>query len=584
MILSYIRRHPYLTLFLAALLYRLFTALFYRQPGYTDAYYYVNVANQLWQGNGFRDDYIWNYMGGVPSNITGNPSNTYWMPLTSLIIAGSYFLTFGQSFFASQLPMMLISSTFAPLACYMGRDIFGPERGVRYGWLMGLFMIFCGFYAPMFALPDNFAPYAFFSLSFLILTYKIARSKESGVRSQNGELTPPSLLGKRAGGLGLRLNFILHPPSFILSLLAGLCAGLAYLTRVDGVILLVVPIACLVLQRYIFRQPTNLTWKGIVIMWLVAAVVVSPWVLRNLAVTGLPFPGGGIKVLFWREYDDFYTFVRPLDLSYYLNQSYPSDKWGIVPLLGSKLDALGQNYLVIGRAALVFLTPLAFLGFFSRFVPGKPLPQLSFRHPDTFWRRPELLPFSVYTVILYLVMSLLFTFPSTRGSLFHSAGGLLPFVYAGMLVGLDAAIGLLGKVSRPGASRSRQQFYTGILVLVMVFASVGWTFSSSGTWDDEYNEIKAVDQWIVQNGKPGALVMSPDPMLYYHATGKSTVVFTSDPLEVNLQVAQRYKASYLIFQPQHYTASLTPLFENKTYPGFKLVATIGGAEIYELSY
>ena len=78
--------------------------------------------------------------------------------------------------------------------------------------------------------------------------------------------------------------------------------------------------------------------------------------------------------------------------------------------------------------------------------------------------------------------------------------------------------------------------------------------------------------------------MSPDPMLYYHATGKSTVVITSDPLEVNLQVAQRYKASYLIFQPQHYTASLTPLFEKKSYPGFKLVKTIGGAEIYELSY
>gem|GEM_PF-3584424 len=576
MILSYIRRHPYLTLFLAALLYRIFTALFYRQPGYTDAYYYVNVANQLWQGNGFRDDYIWNYMGGIPNSVSGNPSNTYWMPLTSIIIAGGYLLTLGQSFFAAQLSMILISSTFAPLAYYMGRDIFGTERGERYGWLMGLFMIFCGFYAPMFALPDNFAPFAFFSLCFLILTYKVGRFTNRPYAS-TPKPQPPTPVPHP-------LNFILHPSSFILSLLAGLCAGLAYLSRVDGSILLVVPIVCLILQRYIFRQPTNLTWKGIGLIWLVAALVASPWVLRNLAVTGLPFPGGGIKVLFWRDYDDFYTFVRPLDLSYYLNQTYPSLTWGIGSLIGSKIDALSQNYLVVGRAALVFLTPLVFLGFFSRFVPGKPLPQLSFRHPDTFWRRPEFLPFSVYTVILYLAMSLLFTFPSTRGSLFHSAGGLLPFVYAALIAGLDTAVGLLGKITRPGANRSRQRVYSGMLVLVMVFASVGWTFSNSSTWDDEYNEIKQVDQWIVQNGKPGAVVMSPDPMLYYHATGKSTVVITSDPLEVNLQVAQRYKASYLIFQPQHYTASLTPLFEKKSYPGFKLVKTIGGAEIYELSY
>ncbi len=49
---------PYWLLLRLALLVRLATALLFHQPGYTDAYYYSNVAESLWRGQGFREDYI----------------------------------------------------------------------------------------------------------------------------------------------------------------------------------------------------------------------------------------------------------------------------------------------------------------------------------------------------------------------------------------------------------------------------------------------------------------------------------------------------------------------------------------------
>jgi hypothetical protein len=556
--LALARRHPYAALFGLALLFRLLCGLFFSQPGYTDAYYYSNVAESLWRGRGFREDYIWNYLAHpLPATPFNNPSSTYWMPLTSILIYLSYLLTGGPSFLASQLPNMLISAGLVPLTYYCVKDIFGNERGEYYGWMSAGLMIFCGVYAPYFTLPDNFAPFALCTLLVLIFTYKALR-------------LPPNEKRKALG----------------LMALAGVFTGLSYLTRVDGVLLLGVALLALLANRYLFKRESALGWAALGVMALAAALTITPWLLRNLADTGQLFPGGGLKTLFMREYNDFFSATKPLDLPYYLNQTDPSPNWGIGPLLWSKLDALFQNLLIIGRPTLFFMAPLFFWGFFTR-VASKETSLAGSKESGRVWLglRAEFLPFTLYLGVLYLAMSLVFTFPSTRGSVFHSAGGLLPFFYALIFVGLDRFVQWLGTLSRPKAGPQRQRFYGRLLLVVSLGLALFYAVRLPSDFTGDYEEVKAVAAWLNQNGAGDALPMVPDVPAYYYLNHRPAIEIAPESLEVNLDLARRYGARYFMLQPNHAPQNLMDtLYTAKKAPGFKLVAQLGEVQLYQLEY
>src|SRR5258708_39664593 len=75
-------------------------------PGYTDAYYYFNAGQRLIQGKGLTDVALWTYLG-APAALPV-PSHLYWMPLTSLVAAGSMAL-FGPSFDGAQVGFVLVT-------------------------------------------------------------------------------------------------------------------------------------------------------------------------------------------------------------------------------------------------------------------------------------------------------------------------------------------------------------------------------------------------------------------------------------------------------------------------------------------
>lgn len=562
---NFAQQHPYLTLFALALLVRLVVALFFHQPGYSDAYYYTDVARNLWQGYGFRDNFIWNYLSRpLPPSPLRVPSSTYWLPLTSVLIYFSFIVIRGTSFFAAQLPMLLISAALAPLCYYISVDIFGPTPGKRYGWLSGLLMVFSGIYLPYFALPDNFTPFAILTAGFLVCNYKALRLPDT----------------KSNRNQALRLMAF-----------AGVLAGLSYLTRVDGVILLAVAVSSLLIYRFLLRTRTALNWVALLLMVLTFAITLSPWLLHNIQASGQLFPGGGLKTLFMREYNDFYSYSKPLDLPYFLNSTEPSPDWGIGPLILSRLSALWQNLLIVGRGTLLFMLPLFLIGLFTRLAPSAedfpagPLPnyQLSWAKSGVFWRKPEFLPFVIYTIVLYLAMSLIFTFPSTRGSVFHSSGGLLPFIYLLTAIGLDSLILQMGKISRPKAARSRLRVYSTMLVAASAFVALIFSAGIASNWDTDYKVLQQVNNWLDAHNDARAILMVPDAPAYYYVTQKPAIVITSDSLDVNLQLAHRYGATFLLFQPDHAPDSLNPLYLHHTYPGLTLVAHFGKVELYQIA-
>jgi hypothetical protein len=582
MLKNSLQRHPYLTLFGLAWLFRLLVALLFRQPGYSDAYYYCDIAQSLWQGQGFHENFIWNYLGRpLPATVFNNPSSTYWLPFTSILIYCGYLLTGGTSFLAAQIPITLVSASLAPLCYYIALDIFGPQPGKRYGWLMGLLMVFCGVYTPYFSLPDNFAPFALLTSLFLVCTYKALRLLPTYSKSRRQVLT--------------------------LMALAGILAGLSYLTRVDGVFLLLVAILSMLSYRYLLKDQTALNWEAIALMLLTFGMTIAPWLWHNLQDSHQLFPGGGIKTLLLREYNDFFSYAKPLDLAYYLNQTDPNPTWGLGPLLLSKLDALWANLTIVARGCLFFMTPLFVLGLFSRQLPPPtsadntdniktptaqtllPL-KLSWMQPNTLWRKPEFLPFVLYLAILYLSMSLLFTFPSTRGSVFHSSGGLLPFIFALIAVGLDMLVLQLSKITRPSAkaARSRLRVYTAAIIVGSACTAIFFPFSLLSDWNNDYNQLQQIGQWLASHNQNQAILMVPDAPAYYYVTHKPAIVISNDSIPTDLDLASRYGATYLLFQSTRFPDPLAPLYQNHSYPGLTLVTRFGQndnyTELYQITH
>ena len=197
-----------LLLLTLAIAVRVGTACLYRQPGYTDAYYYALGARTLAQGQGLVESFIWNYLD-PPAQVV-HPGYLYWMPLAALLgWLGT--LVGGVSFRAIQAPFVLLSAML-PLVAYgialdldLGSARASGQARYRYALLAGLLAVVPGFYSHVLVLPDNFAPFA---LAGSLCLWAVGRGLRDG----------------RAAWFGL----------------AGLAAGLGHLARADGLLLLAV--------------------------------------------------------------------------------------------------------------------------------------------------------------------------------------------------------------------------------------------------------------------------------------------------------------------------------------------------------
>ena len=103
---------PLALLVLALLAFRLASLAFVTQPGYTDSYYYANVAGSLARGEGLSADFLWNPLeAGAPGELPV-PSHRFWVPLASVIGAAGLW-AFGPllgDFRGTQLPFVALGA------------------------------------------------------------------------------------------------------------------------------------------------------------------------------------------------------------------------------------------------------------------------------------------------------------------------------------------------------------------------------------------------------------------------------------------------------------------------------------------
>ncbi len=283
----------------ALLLVRIASAAVVDQPGYTDAYYYHDVARRLAAGQGLTADFIWSPLEAGPGVALPVPSHRFWMPFaTALQALGIILLPSLDSFRASQA--LTIAVAFGiPLVSYAAaRSLGGGEASALVAAaLAGL----GGAFAPGWVSLDAFAPAAVLGTLFFLAYARAARGDE------------------RAGAL------------------AGVLVGLLFLARGEGALFGFALIALAALRP---SRRAGLVASG------VALAIGSAWLARDLDI-GL---SGGLfaRAALLLRYEDFFAVEAP---------SLGAALADLPTFLGAKVAALVTNLGTLIIAFLVVLLP-----------------------------------------------------------------------------------------------------------------------------------------------------------------------------------------------------------------------------------
>jgi len=355
----------------------------------------------------------------------------------------------------------------------------------------------------------------------------------------------------------------------LLWLVAGITAGLAHLTRADGVLLLFVGLFIWFLvdlgPRFLSKKrednqvlsPSSSYIVHLLLLLGGYLLVMGWWMVRNLVVSGRPLSVAGAQSMFLTTYDDLFAYGRVNDVASFL-------AWGWQNILLSRGQGLWialQTYVAI--PGLIFLVPFILYALWH------------------FYRRPSsrllLRPAVVFAVALLISAALIFTFPGTRGSLFHSSIALWPWTTALAAAGIGLAVDwAAGRLPHWQPERAKRIF-SALFILVAFVLS----FFVSQSRLSPTEEPAILDQ-IGDLIPPTSVVMVGNaPALHYY-TNLPAISVPNEPIEVVLQAADRYSVTHLILDVNR-PLPLDDLFLGaESHDRLKLLRTFQDVKLYEL--
>jgi 4-amino-4-deoxy-L-arabinose transferase-like glycosyltransferase len=521
-------RRDWLSIVGIGLLANTLAAYFIRLPGYLDAYYYFGGALQLARGHGLTEPYLWNYL--APVHVLPAPSHLYWMPLTSFVAAPFLALAGSENsnpalFRFAQIPFVLLASALPLLSYAVAARTTGLRR---HALAAALLTLFSAFYFVFWTNTDAFALY-----------------------------------GLAAGGALFASGLAVQHQSLRWFLVAGVCAGLAHLTRADGIVVLLVVLAGL-LKRSAIRDSRYAlrTTRYALVCLLGYLLVMLPWFLRNWLAMGTPLAPGGMRVLWLTHYDDLFNY--PADTL--TSARYFAQGWGAI--LESKGAACLTNLgTVIGPLGNIAAFPFILMGLWKLR-----------RHP--LYSLPLL-----YAVVLFALMTLVFTFPGARGGLFHSGAALLPFFSAAALVGLDASVDWVARRLPHWQPEKSRPVFTVLLVTLalgltgLVFRQrvIGpdWRSPANDKRDSVYADI---GQWLSNaNSFSDSVVAVGNPPGFYYFTHHPSIVIPNGGPDDLFAAMRAFGAGWAVLDA-NYPAGLKELYAApESDPRLRLRATFTDA-------
>lgn len=506
-----------LVVFAVALIARAAVGTAFAGPAYPDSYYYFAVAQQLAAGNGLTVDYIWNFVdvgGTLPAQpMLPIPSNAHWMPLAALVQVPFVWL-FGPGSPAAVLPLWAIGALAAPLTYLIARDA-GLDQ--RLATASGLLAAVPGALLPFFGQPDNFG--LFMTLGGLALW----------------------LCARGIGGD--RRAFVI----------GGLVVGLATLARSDGV-LLGLPFALAFARELLPRRRHVIGWAAALGCAALFALVVSPWLYRQLEVFGSIAPSAANGRILWiSDYSELYSIGQPATPASLLED-------GLGPFLAGRLGGL--------LAALALFTLLPLVVILAPFALGAAW--LSRRDRDFG-------PFLVYAVALFAASGLLFAVHVPHGTFIHSAVALLPHTFVLVVIGVRAAVAWLAPRRSWDVRRATPVFVYGAVAVALLGAALQ-SAATLGRWADNRTVQSQLAAAVVADAAPGDRVMSADAGAYRYLSGHPGIVTPNDPLPLIEQALRAYDVRWLVLERAQIVPALEPVLTGGARPAWLSapVAVVGG--------
>ncbi|MEZ4646313.1 MAG: hypothetical protein R3E31_26915 [Chloroflexota bacterium] len=348
-------------------------------------------------------------------------------------------------------------------------------------------------------------------------------------------------------------------------MVAGLLTGLAHLTRADGLLLFGAGGLVWLWQVKDWRGETEkaYSFKALVLHLVIFLggylLVMGGWFWRTYQLIGAPMSPVGTQTIFLTSYNDLFAYGRSFDLNSYL-------AWGWRNILMSKLEAswlaLQTFIAVTGLTVFTFFFVWAWIRLERDEKTGR-------------WLRP----FTIYTLVLYLVMALVFTFPGQRGSLLHSSTAIWPWSMPLAVAGVDMAVDWVAS-RRPSWHPGQAKRLFGAVFVVIVFVVTLAVAGGQPLADVEaavYGEVAAVLP------ADAVVMIGTAPDFYYH-TGLRAVAVPNEPPDVLLTIAQRYGVNYLLLDADR-PPILNDLYSGAAqYPHIEQVQTFDdGFVLYRFS-
>ncbi|HEY6608255.1 MAG TPA: hypothetical protein VI277_03575 [Candidatus Limnocylindria bacterium] len=460
-------------------------------PPFTDPAYYSLIGQRLADGHGFTTPVLWSFIevGSVLPDpaVLPVPSNAHWMPLTSIVAAGSMAI-FGSSYIAGTVPLVILSAILVPLTYLVTFELW------RVRWQAVVAAVLALFGGPMLIMYpsiDNFAVFGVVG----------AGSLYCSMRAVSAERPGPWLV---AGGA---------------------LAGLATLSRIDGAVLVVgVATAWFVRRGWSPWRPERsggASWAWGFASAAAFLLVLAPWLARNLAVFGSVLPSAGGHTLWITSYNEQFSIGHEVSAATYL-------EWGLANIIGSKLVSWGE---LVGRMAVL-------LGgtFIVFFVAGLWL----------YRRRADLAPFLVYFAVMFFVMGAVFTFHAPKGAFYHSAPAWLPWAFGISVAAIAPTCTAAGRfwpfLRRPATHRFIAIAGVGGAVALSLIGSV----TLYAQWDRSRVRDEQAAAFLRANAEPTDVIMASDPASLYPLSGNPGLAAPFDPFRVIEQVVDAYDVRWVV--------------------------------------
>jgi hypothetical protein len=298
-------------------------------------------------------------------------------------------------------------------------------------------------------------------------------------------------------------------------LAAGVCAGLAGLARVDGLLLLVAPAVAWWVRR---PRPSA--------AWLLAAVaafcvVMAPWWARNLAEFGSAFPSAGGHTLWITTYNQQFSIAADPSLAGYLELGVGNI---VVSKLATWVELAGRVAVLLGG---LFVLPFAWGLWAER-------------------RRPELAPFLAYFAVVFAAMGLVFTFHAPKGAFYHSAAAWLPFA---LPLAVASMPGFATSLGRWWPFLRRPQTHRFLLVAglagAVVLSAVGSAVVLVG-WRTAHQRLALAADFLRANADEGDRVMAYDPAALHAQLPREGVAPPFDPFATVAEVVEAYGVRWVV--------------------------------------